>query len=109
MSTPASIISRARLGQSARLAIRLDAALMETLGVAADAIVRVATDRGRSILARLDPPLDADRGTGVVRLDRFVRQALKAHLNETVEIENAEARPVAARRAQSGRRCVDGA
>jgi hypothetical protein len=33
--------------QSARLAIRLDAALMETLGVAADGIVRVATDRGR--------------------------------------------------------------
>ena len=55
---------------------------METLGVDADAIVRVATDRGRSVLARLDPPSGADRGTGIVRLDRFVRQALKAHLNE---------------------------
>ncbi len=81
-------------GQSARLAIRLDGALMEALGVAADAIVRLATDRGRSILVRLDPPLDADRGTGTVRLDRFVRQALKAHLNESVDIENADARPV---------------
>jgi transitional endoplasmic reticulum ATPase len=76
--------------QSARLAIRLDGALMEALGVAADSIVRVATDRGRSILVRLDPPLDADRGTGIVRLDRFVRQALKAHLNESVDIEKAE-------------------
>ena len=65
-------------GQSARLAIRLDGALMESLGVAPDALVRVATDRG----------------SGVVRLDRFVRQALKAHLNETVDIEKAEARPV---------------
>src|SRR5688572_17672534 len=81
-------------GQSARLAIRLDGALMEALGAAADAIVRLATDRGRSILVRLDPPLDADRGTGTVRLDRFVRQALKAHLNESVDIENADARPV---------------
>ncbi len=44
-------------GQSARLAIRLDAALMATLGVAADAIVRLATDRGRSMLVRLDPPI----------------------------------------------------
>ena len=81
-------------GQSARLAIRLDGALMEALGVTADAIVRLATDRGRSMLVRLDPPDDADRGTGTVRLDRFVRQALKAHLNESVDIENADARPV---------------
>ncbi len=81
-------------GQSARLAIRLDGALMEQLGLTADALVRVATDRGRSVLVRLDPPADADRGSGVVRLDRFVRQALKAHLNETVDIEPADARPV---------------
>jgi transitional endoplasmic reticulum ATPase len=79
---------------SARLAIRLDGALMQELGVAADDIVRLATDRGRSILARLDAPLDGDTGTGVVRLDRFVRQALKAHLNESIEIERAEASPV---------------
>src|SRR3954466_1394918 len=81
-------------GTSARLAIRLDAALMQKLGVGADAIVRVATERGRSILARLDPPLDGDLNTGTVRLDRFVRQALKAHLNESVEIETAAIGPV---------------
>jgi transitional endoplasmic reticulum ATPase len=78
------------LGNSARLAIRLDGALMEKLGVAANAVIRVATERGRSILVRLDPALDGDKGTGVVRLDRFVRQALKAHLNESVEIETTE-------------------
>ena len=75
------------VGASARLGIRLDGALMQKLGVAADDLVRVATERGRSILVRLDPPLPADLDTGIVRLDRFVRQALKAHLNETVEIE----------------------
>ena len=77
-------------GTTARLAIRLDGALMQKLGIAADGVVRVATERGRSILARLDPPLDSDLNTGIVRLDRFVRQALKAHLNESVEIETAE-------------------
>ena len=77
-------------GTSARLAIRLDGALMQRLGVAVDGLVRVATERGRSILARLDPPLEGDLNTGIVRLDRFVRQALKAHLNESVEIETAE-------------------
>src|SRR5207245_652684 len=73
-----------------RLAIRLDAALMQKLGAAPGAVVRIATERGRSMLARLDAPLTHDLGTGVVRLDRFVRQALKAHLNESVEIEAAE-------------------
>jgi len=82
------------LGSSTRLAIRLDAALMEKLGVAADAIVRLATERGRSILARLDPPFDTDNGTGVARLDRFVRQALKAHLNESIEVETAAIGPL---------------
>src|SRR6266571_1299194 len=82
------------LGNSTRLAIRLDGALMDTLGVKADAIVRVATERGRSILARLDPPFDGDASTGVIRLDRFVRQALKAHLNESVEVEAATIGPV---------------
>src|SRR6478609_9371004 len=81
-------------GNSARVAIVLDGELMRKLGVAADGIVRVATERGRSILARLDPPLDGDHATGTVRLDRFVRQALKAHLNESVEIETADLRPV---------------
>jgi transitional endoplasmic reticulum ATPase len=79
---------------STRLAIRLDRALMEKLGVATDGIVRVATDRGRSILARLDPPFEDDTGTDVVRLDRFVRQALKAHLNESVEVEMADIQTV---------------
>ncbi len=81
-------------GASARLGIRLDGALMRTLGVAADDIVRIATERGRSILARLDRPLDADTDSGIIRLDRFVRQALKAHLNESVEIESAPVAPV---------------
>jgi transitional endoplasmic reticulum ATPase len=75
-------------GNSARLAIRLDAALMDKLGVQAGDLVRVATERGRSIIVRLDPPKEDD--AGVVRLDRFVRQALKAHLNEQVEVETAE-------------------
>jgi transitional endoplasmic reticulum ATPase len=78
------------LANSTRLAIRLDSALMEKLGVAADSIVRIATERGRSILARLDTPFETDAGTGVIRLDRFVRQALKAHLNESVEVEVAD-------------------
>ena len=74
---------------STRLMIRLDGALMQKLGVGADAIVRVATERGRSILVRLEAPQPDDFDSGVIRLDRLVRQALKAHLNESVEVETA--------------------
>src|SRR5262249_61304454 len=47
-------------------------------------------DAVASLLPRLHPPFDTDAGTAVIRLDRFVRQALKAHLNESVEIERAD-------------------
>ncbi len=81
-------------GNSARLGIRLDPALMRKLDLCSDQTVRVATERGRSIVVRLDAPLEGDLDSGIVRLDRFVRQALKAHLNETVEIEKADIGPL---------------
>ena len=76
-----------------RMLILLDAALMRSLGLAADDVVRIATERGRSVVARLDAPVRTDENTGVVRMDRLVRQALKAHLNEEVEIKPAEIGP----------------
>ncbi len=78
---------------ASRLLIAIDGTLMHRHGLAPDEIVRVATERGRSVLARLDTPIPADAGRGVVRMDRFLRQALKAHLNETVEIEPVDAKP----------------
>ena len=78
---------------SSRLLIVVDAKLMHDHGFAADDIVRIATERGRSVLVRLDKPLPADARRGIVRMDRFLRQALKAHLNETVEIEPADIGP----------------
>jgi transitional endoplasmic reticulum ATPase len=58
-----------------------------------DEVVRIATERGRSVLARVVAG-EEPGGDGIVRLDRFVRQALKAHLNEEVEIEKAQPKPV---------------
>ena len=58
--------------------VRMDAALMSALGCGEGALVRLSTDRGRSLLARLALPLSADKNSGVIRLDRFARQALKA-------------------------------
>ena len=41
---------------SARLCAQIDDVLMQQLGVATGDAVRVATERGRSIVARLDAP-----------------------------------------------------
>ncbi|HEV8020335.1 MAG TPA: AAA family ATPase [Candidatus Lustribacter sp.] len=75
-----------------RQTVQLDGALMQQLGLHAGDTVRVATERGRSSVARLDAPA-GDNHAGTVRLDRFLRQALKARLNETVEIEPLELAP----------------
>ena len=80
---------------SSRLLVAVDDKLMHDHGLAPDEIVRIATERGRSVLVRLDKPLPADSGRGVVRMDRFLRQALKAHLNEIIEVEPAELKPCA--------------
>jgi transitional endoplasmic reticulum ATPase len=79
---------------AARLLVRIDRALMDALGVQANDVVRIGTERGRSLLARVDEPDAADTGRAIVRLDRFARQALKAHLNDDVEIERAPLAPV---------------
>ncbi len=77
----------------ARMRVLLDPELMHANGLEPDEIVRIATERGRSVLARIDRPAPEDARSGVVRMDRFLRQSLKAHLNETVEIEPAELGP----------------
>ena len=70
-----------------RLLVVLDAVLMRRHGIEVDGVVRIGTERGRSILARVARPDPENDDTGVLRLDRFMRQALKAHLNESVKIE----------------------
>src|SRR4030067_1425479 len=62
--------------------VLLAAALMHSIGAAADDVVRIATERGRSVLARLDAPNPADENTGVVRMDRLVRQGAKGPLDQ---------------------------
>jgi transitional endoplasmic reticulum ATPase len=76
----------------ARQRVQLDATLMQQLGLSAGDTVRVATERGRSVVARLDPAAVDGHGE-TARMDRFLRQALKARLNESVEIEPIQLGP----------------
>lgn len=73
--------------------VAIDPAIMAHLGVRAGELVRLATFR-RAILARIDTPNQDDRGSGVIRLDRFQRQALQARLQGRVEVARETERPV---------------
>lgn len=61
-------------------------------GLRPDDIVWVRTERGRATLARLAAAPGAP--AGVLQLDRYQRQALKARIGEMVAIEPAEVGPV---------------
>src|SRR5712692_3104056 len=73
----------------------LDPAVVEQSGLAVGSLIRVTTFWGRTIWVRVGPAQEADRGSGLIRLDRFQRQSLKARLHETVEVFPEEERPVA--------------
>ncbi len=61
-------------------------------GLRPDDIVWVRTERGRATLARLATAPGAP--AGVLQLDRYQRQALKARIGEVVAIEPAAVGPV---------------
>lgn len=74
---------------SARLHAFLDPQLMERSGLSAGDVVEISSPLGRRTLARLATPDADDAGRGVLRLDRFVRQAIKVRMNDAVEIRPA--------------------
>lgn len=76
------------------LRVALDPMLMAKLHVHVDEFVTATTDRGRSLLVRVQAPDQAQSGAGTIRLDRFARQSLKAHLNEDVRIEKTIAHEI---------------
>lgn len=71
----------------------LDPAIMEKNAIQAGDLLRALTFQNE-ILVRAGEPIDADRGTGHVRLDRFQRQALGARLYSRIELEKEKATPV---------------
>jgi transitional endoplasmic reticulum ATPase len=72
----------------------LDPAVMEQAGLAAGSLIRVTTFWGRTIWARVGPAQEEDRRGGLIRLDRFQRQSLKARRHESVDVFAEPEQPV---------------
>ena len=56
-------------------------------------VVRIRTERGRSVLCRVAASSSDEPDAGSVRIDRFTRQALKAYPHEQVTLERADPGP----------------
>jgi len=83
--------SISEFSSSSKCLVYLDPQLMDKYGLAMDDVLRIRSYRGRSILGRIGEPLVQDDGSGMIRLDRFMRQATRTRLSEPVEIEPYDA------------------
>ena len=79
---------------ASRSLAHIDPAVLEANGLAVGTVIKISTDLTRyPIPARIGEPSEEDRGSGIIRLDRFLRAALKAKLNQPVEIQPLAAVP----------------
>ncbi len=68
--------------------VHLDPAVLEAHGLQVGAVIKISTDFTKyPIAARIGDCYEEDRGNGTIRLDRFLRTALKAKINQEVAIE----------------------
>lgn len=66
----------------------VDPAVLEAQGLQVGQVIKISTDFSRyPIPARIGESYEEDRGSGVIRLDRFLRTALRAKINQEVEIQ----------------------
>ena len=80
--------------EASKALAHLDPEVMEKNGLNQDDVIRISTPMSRfPIPARIGAPYEDDRGTGVIRLDRHLRSATKAKINQQVEISTVEEVP----------------
>ena len=95
MSEPAVLDPRPIDYRSAQLcSVLLAKDVRAALGAVAGDVLRISTERQRSVLCRLADSAD-EPGAGALRIDRFARQALKAYPHERVTLEVATPEPTA--------------
>ena len=71
----------------------LDPTVMAEANLAVDDIVEIRSRSGRTTLARVARPFPEDAGKGTIRLDRYLREAIKVSLKDGVQVEKIVASP----------------
>ena len=71
----------------------LDSSAMAEANIALDDIVEVRSRSGRTTLAKVASPFPEDAGKGTIRLDRYLREAIKVSIKDGVRVEKRVAPP----------------
>ncbi|UCG67476.1 MAG: hypothetical protein JSW12_11080 [Deltaproteobacteria bacterium] len=71
--------------------------ILRKLGAVENDVLEIKRHRGRKVLARIGQALLEDKRKSSIRLDRYLRQALKASMGEGLQVEKAE--PVSVKKA----------
>jgi len=71
----------------------LDPSAMAEANVGIDDIVEIRSHSGRMALAKVATPFPEDAGKGTIRLDRYLREAIKVSLTDGVHVERHVAQP----------------
>lgn len=80
--------------EASKALAHLDPEVMEKHGLKQDDVIRISTPMSRfPIPARIAEPYEADRGSGVIRMDRHLRSATKAKINQQVEVSTVDEVP----------------
>ena len=68
--------------------VHLDPAVMEAHELKVGTVIQISTEMTKyPVPARIGESYEEDRGSGIIRLDRFLRTATKAKINQQVEIQ----------------------
>ena len=85
--------SQSELNTSSQCIVNIDAQLMAAAGLSVGDVVSIETPLGRETLARVGSPIEADTGSRAIRLDRLLRQSIKAKLDEEVKVKKVQLGP----------------
>ena len=88
------IVQRGPLEESGRGVAFLTRADMEREGLVVDDVLELATAGGRSLLARVGLLSEEEPSGRVVRLDRYLREGLKARVGDNVTVQKVSPGPI---------------
>ena len=71
----------------------IDSSAMIKAGISTDDIIEVRSHSGRKVLAKVATPLPEDANKDTIRLDRYIREAIKVSLREKVHVERVAVPP----------------
>ncbi len=86
-------VNRGLTEHNGRCLAFLDPSAMAEANIRIDDIIEIRSHYGRKTLAKVATPFPDDKGKGAIRLDRYLREAIKVSLKDAVRVEKIVSQP----------------